>query len=124
MQRQRENRDGGFKERSLGQIEESYNPGAVVRVSSIDFKKSESVLWRGKDPTPPTAAMGTSMIAFDEKVSARRFKIYLDSGAVSGWNEIDAVALHGDDGSIQWASNAWASSCFGDNQALPALFWP
>ena len=43
---------------------------------------------------------------------------------VSGWNEIDAVALQGQDGSIQWASNAWASSCFGSNQMVPNLFWP
>lgn len=106
------------------QIEETYNPGAVMRVCSVDFKRHEQEIWKGKDPTPPSSMMGTSIIPFKDPISSRRFKIYLDSAAVPGWNEIDAVALHGDDGSVQWASDAWASSCFGGNQTLPTLFWP
>lgn len=106
------------------QIEETYNPGAVDRVCSVDFKGHETEVWKGTDPTAVGAGRGVSIIVPDQPVSSRRFKIYLDSARVAGWNEIDAVALHGKNGSVQWASNAWASSCFGSNQILPTLFWP
>ena len=106
------------------QIEETYNPGAVNRICSVDFKGFETEVWKGKDPTAVGSGKGTSMIKLQKPISSRRFKIYLDSAAVPGWNEIDAVALHGKDGAVQWASNAWASSCFGSNQTLPPLFWP
>lgn len=106
------------------QIEETFNPGAVNRVCSVDFKHRETEVWKGQDPTPVGSGKGTSMITLAEPITSRRFKIYLDSAGVFGWNEIDAVALHGKDGTIQWASDAWASSSFGSNQTLPTLFWP
>ena len=106
------------------QIEETYNPGAVNRICTVSWRGIETEVWKGKDPVNPVSGKGTSVIALPRDVSARRFKIYLDSASVAGWNEIDAVALQGQDGSIQWASNAWASSCFGSNQTVPNLYWP
>lgn len=106
------------------QIEETYNPGAVHRICSVDFKGHETEIWKGKDPTAVGSSKGSSAIKFLTPSATRRLKIYLDSARVPGWNEIDAVALHGMDGTIQWASDAWASSCFGSNQTLPKLFWP
>ncbi len=106
------------------EIVETYNPGAVRRVCSVNAAGFETELWKGKDPTPTTAVMGRSIIPIPKGTWTRRIKIYLDSPAVAGWNEIDAVALHDRDGTIQWASNAWASSAFGDNQVLPRWFWP
>ncbi len=106
------------------QIEETYNPGAVVRICSVDFKHQETEVWAGTDPTAVGSGKGTSLITFDTPINSRRFKIYLDSANVPGWNEIDAVALHARGGRIQWTSNAWASPCFGSNQTLPPLFWP
>jgi hypothetical protein len=84
----------------------------------------ETELWKGVDPTPVTAAMGRSIIPIPQGTWTRRIKIYLDSAAVPGWNEIDAVAMHDRDGSIQWARNAWASTSFGENREMPRWFWP
>ena len=106
------------------QIEETFNPGAVNRLCSLDWKGRETEIWKGKDPTSVGSGKGSSVIALAEPIASRRFKIYLDSASVPGWNEIDAVALHGKNGSLQWASDAWASSAFGSNQSLPNIFWP
>ena len=106
------------------QVEETYNPGAVNRVCSVDFRGGETEVWKGKDPTAVGSGKGSSIITFANPISSRRFKIYLDSRGLAGWNEIDALGLHGKDGSIQWASDAWASSSYGANQEPPALYWP
>jgi hypothetical protein len=105
-------------------IWETYNPGAVDRICSVNAANLETEIWKGTDPTSTSAAMGTSSIPIRPGVTSRRLKIYLNSPAVRGWNEIDAVALHGKDGSVQWASNAWASSAFGKNNEAPKWFWP
>jgi len=105
-------------------VHETYNPGAIDRIAVVDFTGLETDIWSGKDPTPATAAMGKSTFTFKNSIRTRRIKLYLDSPAVPGWNEIDAVALHGTDGSVQWASDAWASSAYGANQELPMWFWP
>ncbi|MCG8650972.1 MAG: hypothetical protein MI861_14125 [Pirellulales bacterium] len=106
------------------EIVETYNPGAVRRICSVSSSGAETELWKGIDPTPTTAAMGRSIIKIPRGTRTRRIKIYLDSKTVPGWNEIDAVALHDVNGSVQWATNAWASSAFGENQDLPRWFWP
>lgn len=106
------------------EIVETYNPGAVSKIASVDMSGREKVIWTGKDPTPTSAAMGRSLISIKNSVRTRRIKIFIDSDKVPGWNEVDAVAIHDKDGKIQWASNAWASTCFGENQPLPRWFWP
>ena len=105
-------------------VYETYNPGAIDRISTVSFKHDETDIWKGTDPTPTTAAMGLSSFPIKQNVTSRRIKLHLNSPAVQGWNEIDAVALHGHDGSVQWASDAWASSAYGENQELPSWFWP
>lgn len=84
----------------------------------------ETEIWKGTDPTPTTAQMGNSLFKIRLSVVSRRPKIYLDSKAVAGWNEIDAVAMFGRAGNVQWASDAWASTAYGENQTLPKWFWP
>jgi hypothetical protein len=106
------------------EIVETYNPGAVRRVCSVSATGHETELWKGVDPTPVTAAMGRSIIPIPQGTWTRRIKIYLDSAAVPGWNEIDAIALHDRDGTFQWANNAWASTSFGENREMPRWFWP
>ena len=126
-------------------IHESYNPGAVVRVVAIldpgttsagdvppevrpvarpsgDHK--EVVLWSGKaeaaQPGGDAPRVFTVSCASDTPVS--RLRIHLDTSKVPGWNEIDAVALVGRDGSQQWAKHATASSSYGDH--LPRTTQP
>ena len=105
-------------------VYETYNPGAVSKICSVDFRGRETQIWVGTDPTPTTAAMGRSRFVPQSKCKSRRFKIYLDSAGVPGWNEIDAVALHDQNNRVQWASNAWASSSYGENQDPPSWYWP
>jgi hypothetical protein len=106
------------------EIYETYNPGAVVRVSAVKANGSEVVLWSGVDPLQAATGGGISRIAFSTPRRTRRLKIYIQSTAVSGWNEIDAVALVDGRGGRQWAMQAWASSSFGLNREPPVWYWP
>lgn len=106
------------------EVVETYNPGAVSRVCSVSMTGRETEIWKGQDPITPVAGMGRSMIVPTKNVRTRRIKVFVSTSLVPGWNEIDAVALHGDDGNIQWATNAWASTSYGDNREPPKWFWP
>ena len=97
-------------------IGETYNPGAVCKVSAFTADdaevETEVVIWEGDDPT--TEAPGEFIVVAEAEVVSRRLKVYLDSVAVPGWNEIDAVELVGKDGSRQWAAAAQASSTYAE----------
>jgi hypothetical protein len=92
---------------------ESYNPGAVDRVTIFDADGQEHEVWRGQDPTMPGAAPGVFDIPLSTSITTSRVKIYIDSPRVRGWNEIDAVGLVDSDGQTLWASEADASSSYG-----------
>ena len=91
-------------------IRESFNPGAVSKVTAILQGGREHVLWEGLDPTAGAPADFT--VKAVGEVASRSVKIYLDTTRVQGWNEIDAVELVGKDGKRQWASRASASSTY------------
>jgi hypothetical protein len=93
-------------------IYETFNPGAVYRVTAFDLSGKEIELWKGNDPTQAGAAAGISKIRCKGKVKTCRIKVYLDSPAVPGWNEIDAVGLIDAKGKTKWATAAEASSTF------------
>jgi hypothetical protein len=93
-------------------IYENCCPGAVVRVTVFKADGSEVEAWRGKDPTPASAGKGISAIPIKVDFKVARVKVYLDSAAVPGWNEIDAVGLFDVGGTTQWASSAKASSTY------------
>jgi hypothetical protein len=92
-------------------IRESYNPGAISKVTAILPDNSEMVLWEGRAPV--SEAPCDLVVRPDTPVEARTVKVYLDTARVPGWNEIDAVALIGTDSSRQWAASAKASSSYG-----------
>jgi hypothetical protein len=96
-------------------IHETFNPGAVTRVTAFDAGGSEVEVWSGVDPTPTSSARGVSTIPVKVSFRTRRIKIYIDSPAVPGWNEIDAVGLRSSYGRTQWATKAYASSSYGRN---------
>jgi hypothetical protein len=93
-------------------IYETFNPGAVYRVTAFDLTGREIEVWKGKDPTAPGSGKGISKITSKKKVKTNRIKIYIDSPAVQGWNEIDAVGLIDQQGKTQWATAADASSTY------------
>jgi hypothetical protein len=93
-------------------VHETYNPGAVNRVTAFKLDGEEVEVWKGKDPTATDAGKGVSEIAADVRFKTNRIKIYLDSKAVPGWNEIDAVGLRDTAGKTHWAVSAEASSTY------------
>jgi hypothetical protein len=99
-------------------VRETYNPGAVVKVTALLAGGEEALIWEGAEE-PAQAPVDRSFLN-PQPIKARMVKIYLDTAKVSGWNEIDAVELIGTDGSRQWASTATASSSYADIYS-PAL---
>ena len=94
-------------------VRETYNPGAIIRVTALLPGGEETLLWDGEEP-PAQAPVDRSFPAMHSKVVAKSIKIYLDTKKVPGWNEIDAVELIGADGSRQWATGASASSTYAE----------
>lgn len=104
-------------------VHETYNPGAVVKVSHYPRWGSEQVLWEGTDPTPSSAGMGVSRLPVSAGVKTSRIKVYIDSPAVAGWNEIDAVGLELANGDVIWAESAEASSSYGSGNPYLSSPW-
>jgi hypothetical protein len=93
-------------------IYETFNPGAVRRVTVFTLEGEEVEVWKGKDPTPIGRPNGLSVIPFRVKFKTNRVKIYIASKEVTGWNEIDAVGLRDTSGKVHWATAAEASSTY------------
>lgn len=96
-------------------VYETYNPGAVDRVTAYDAAGKEVELWSGADPTPAGQEKGVSVIPVHPAFDVSRIRIYLDSPKVPGWNEIDAVGLLNATGKTAWAASATASSSYADS---------
>jgi hypothetical protein len=99
-------------------VRESFNPGAVARVSAVLEDGTSSVLWEGQDPT--VKAPEDFVVRVEGDVAGRSILVALDTARRPGWNAIDAVELVGRDGSRQWASAAAASSTYADVGGLLA----
>jgi hypothetical protein len=99
-------------------VRESFNPGAVARVSALSEDGASSVLWEGHDPTAQSPEDFVLRVALE--VRGQSILIELDTARRPGWNAIDAVELVGRDGSRQWASGAAASSTYADVGGLLA----
>ncbi len=93
-------------------VYETYNPGALVRVTAFKLDGEEVELWKGQDPTTPDTDMGTSEIPVKANFKTNRIKLYLDSPSVPGWNEIDAVGIRDKARKMHWAVAAEASSTY------------
>ena len=100
-------------------IHETHNPGAVYKVTHVPIWGKEEVLWEGTDPTPVGTAGGVSRLPVTTSARSSRIKVYINSPAVSGWNEIDAVGVEYGKNNVIWAKRATASSSYGNDG--PAL---
>jgi len=101
-------------------VHETFNPGAVNKLTALDENGNETVLWEGLDPTPRDQPRGVSVFPVEPTVPIKKLKIYIDSMAVRGWNEIDAVGLRDLDGKTQWAATVEASTTYAQ-QRQPVL---
>jgi len=75
------------------EIYETYNPGAITGIEIYDQKGGRHLAWEGTMESARTARI--SPIEMDADFPSDRIRITLDTRRVSGWNEIDAVALIG-----------------------------
>ena len=95
-------------------IHETYNPGALAKVSAIMPDGSEKVIWKGVED--PDDGVIERAVKVPKGIRSDQIRIELDTSRVPGWNEIDAVELVGTDGSHQWAKESTASSYFGQGR--------
>jgi hypothetical protein len=95
-------------------VYETFNPGALVRLTVFRLDGEEVEVWKGKEPTAPGSDKGISVFPLRLGFKTNRVKLYLDSAAVPGWNEIDAVGLRDGADQIHWASRAAASSTYAE----------
>jgi len=95
-------------------VYETFNPGAVNKVTVFPVDGEEEIAWQGDDPTPADIASGKgiSKIRFAQPRNTNRIRIHMDSVNVKGWNEIDAVGLVESEASVHWATSATASSTY------------
>lgn len=100
-------------------IHETYNPGAISRVSAYTTPTAGKILWEGNAPL--NQAPHVFEVKPEESVIADNITILFDTTRVSGWNEIDAVELLGKDGSRQWASKVTASTTYASRFPLEVL---
>jgi hypothetical protein len=98
--------------RSLDDILRAGPYGGTNMAEGIRAGITEHEAWTGTDPTPRTAARGTSIIPIKTKFPVQKVKLFFDSPAVAGWNEIDAVGLRSKDDNVQWAMKVTASSTY------------
>jgi hypothetical protein len=102
-------------------VHETYNPGALFKVTAFDPAGREVIAWEGSDPTPAGSGLGMSKVATSVNFATNRIRVYVDSRIVTGWNEIDAVALVGPDGKEIWAERARASSGYSVGPISPGV---
>ncbi len=95
------------------EVHESYNPGALTKITAFDEAGREVILWQGTDPLSGSAGMGIATIELQKRIRSSRFRIYLASDQCAGWNEIDAVGVRYGWGWTLWAQSAKASSIYG-----------
>lgn len=102
-------------------IHESYNPGAIAKVSAVLPDGGLKVIWEGTESAEEGVIERSLKVP--PGVRADQILIELDTARVPGWNEIDAVELIGRDGSRQWAAESTASSHFGQGNPVGEVFY-
>jgi hypothetical protein len=95
-------------------IHETYNPGAVSKVSAVLPDGSQRVLWEGTGSSEE--GIIERAVKVPPGIRSDQILVELDTARVPGWNEIDAVELVGRDGTRQWAAESTASSYYGQGR--------
>lgn len=93
-------------------IHETLAPGAVAKVEALAPDGTWETLWEGTSLVRPSPSWFEPPVA-STRYAVNRLRVTLDTDRVAGWNEIDAVELHGD-GLRQWATGASATSSYPD----------
>jgi hypothetical protein len=91
-------------------VYETYNPGALRRITARRPDGREVPLFSGDDPVDVGSGKGVAAIAVQADFATNCITLHLASKEVPGWNEIDAVALLDNSEREHWAVAAEASS--------------
>lgn len=91
----------------------TFNPGALVKVTTLQADGQEAVFWEGEQPVKDEVDV-FEVTAKGEAPVSQKIKLYFNTKKKSGWNEIDAVEVVATDGSGLWAKEAKASSFYGE----------
>ncbi len=102
-------------------IHESYNSGAVSKVTAILPGGEEKTLWTGSAAPGGANEILETAVPVPPGVTTGQIKVYVDTNRVESWPEIDAVEVIGTDGSRQWAKNSSASSSYSENYGTPVM---
>ena len=83
---------------SAVRVRQTQNPGAIVKVEAFAADGRSAVVWSGHDSTAyPKNQIAWFTATFEPPpFPVVAIKLTLDSAAVKGWNEIDAVQLVGE----------------------------
>jgi hypothetical protein len=93
---------------------ETYSVGCVTEVIVIDRNGRETTIWKGTDPTPPTARVGLFQVPVPKSIkSVERVKIHVDTTLRGSWACLDAVGLSTAAGNTTWATSSNCSSVYG-----------
>jgi hypothetical protein len=93
-------------------IHASFNPGAIARILIGGSSGALQEL-----PIPPGPPLAVQTLPISPPLEISRIKLELDTAAVPGWNQIDAVALVDASGTRHWATSASASSYWNQTPA-------
>jgi hypothetical protein len=94
------------------EVHETFHPGALARVTVFNAGGDELEVWQAAQVGPAAEPKRALAIDLPRGFTVERVKLYLQSEKVPGWNEIDAVGLHDEQGGVHWAACAEASSTF------------
>lgn len=95
-------------------VHESYNSGAISKVTAFLPNGSEKTLWTGNAAKGSAGEIQETSIPVPAGITSNQIKIYVDTNRVESWPEIDAVQLVGRNGSKQWATSSSASSSYSE----------
>jgi len=94
-------------------VYEVYSVGCVTEVLVVDRYGGETSIWKGADPTPPTARAGLFQVPVPKSIkSVQQVKIHVDSTTKGSWACIDAVGLTTTAGKTTWATSSDSSSAY------------
>ena len=102
-------------------IYETYSVGCVTEVVVTDGDGNQTSIWRGIDPTMPTARTGLFQVPVPHSINVQRVKIRVDSTTKGSWACIDAVGLTTGAGNTTWATSSNSSSVYGGNALTASL---
>jgi hypothetical protein len=92
---------------------ETYMVGCVTEVLVVDRNGTATSIWKGMDPTTPTARAGLFRVPVPSTIrSVQRVRIYVDSRTKGSWPCFDAVGLTTSANKTTWATSATSSSVY------------